>query len=285
MFPAALSPTRLLNRVKAVVRRVAGIVGQRGLAVSAVAPVRVPGPVTAEMRGRAAGWMRARLRALSAVMRRIEAGAVLAAPVRGTRAAGCGRIAATREGVPAEARLPRGFGWISAFEPGVREHGAAFAAWLSEPAMQAKVMAAPERMARVISPILMATGVARPAWFPVVARRGRASLSHYGQGLDAAGPGEDDSSGAGSVGSIPPLAPLVRGVEKDSQSERSFVPAAVLPLMECGTGQRLGGGSRACVADGSIAANSGAAGVSSKIRHIRRSGVVRPFCYNIVSIK
>jgi hypothetical protein len=264
MFPAALSPTRLLNRVKAVVRRVAGIVGQRGLAVSAVSPVRVPGPVTAEMRGRAAGWMRARLRALSAVMRRIEAGVVLAAPVRGTRAAGCGRTAVTREGVPAEARLPRGFGWMCAFEPEVREDGAAFAAWLGEPAMQAMMNAAPERMARAVSPILTAAGVARPAWFPVVARRGRASLSHHGQELDAAGSGEDAASGAGSVGSTPPLAPLVRGVEKDSASERSLVPAAVLPLMECGTGQRLGGGSRACVADGSIAAHSGAVGVFSK---------------------
>jgi hypothetical protein len=172
MFSAPFLST-LLHRVKAVVRRVVRPVGERARSVAPDAAGMAISPV---LRGLAQRWVRVRLRALSALMRRIEAGERLDRPAPSRRKAV--PMAFPREPAPepAEARLPRGFGWMCGFEPNLRQDGAAFAEWLSEPAMRAKVLAAPERMARAIGPILTATGAARPEWFPAVAKRVKRSF-------------------------------------------------------------------------------------------------------------
>jgi hypothetical protein len=167
MFSAPFLAT-LLHRVRAVVRRAVRPGAERARAVPAEAADR---PVSPELRGRARAWMRAKLRALSALMRRIEAGARLDQPARALR----GARAQAAPCVPADAvageRLPRGRGWMCAFGPNVGRDGAAFADWLAEPWMRAKVAAAPEHMARAIWPILHATGTARPEWFPTRAEK------------------------------------------------------------------------------------------------------------------
>jgi hypothetical protein len=188
MFSAPFLST-LLHRVKAVVRRVVrpGVVRARSEAADAAGAVSTGGPISPVMRGRMQGWLSTKLRTLSALMRRIEAGAVLQAPVAASRAVTSGVDAsAARVSVPPEERLPRGFGWMCAFGPDVRGDGRAFVEWLNEPAMRAKVMAAPEEMARVLSPILNATGEARPAWFPDLPKRVRRRRVRAGQCL--AGP-------------------------------------------------------------------------------------------------
>jgi hypothetical protein len=182
---SALPPPTLLDRLKAVVRRVAGLVRERGRVVPLRAPTPVAAAVSPELRGLAKEWLATKLRALSALsalMRRIEAGDVLARPV------GLGRAPArcvvaepstaepvVRAEIAPAARLPRGFGWMCAFGPDVRTNGAAFGAWLNQPWPQALVMAAPGRMARLIGPILTATGENRPDWFPKQKPRGKAA--------------------------------------------------------------------------------------------------------------
>lgn len=171
MFSAPFLST-LLHRAKAVVRRVVGTAAARARGVPAgVAPETISG----ELRRTTRDWMRGKLRALSALTRRIEAGERPDLPVPSWREAAAGDVSKERRAVPAEARLPRGFGWMCAVEPTIRQAGAAFADWLSEPATQAKVLAAPQAMARAISPILHATGATTPDWFPVVQKRAKNS--------------------------------------------------------------------------------------------------------------
>jgi hypothetical protein len=172
MFSAPFLST-LLDRVKAVVRRVVRPVGERARSAAPGAAGMAISPVT---RGLAREWMRGRLRALSALMRRIEAGERLDRPAPSRRKAVAMAFSREPAPEPGEARLPRGFGWMCGFEPNLRQDGAAFAEWLSEPAMRAKVLAAPERMARAIGPILTATGAARPEWFLAVAKRVKRSF-------------------------------------------------------------------------------------------------------------
>jgi hypothetical protein len=171
MFPAPFL-SALLHRVKAVVRRVAGPVAAR---VRIVPGAAAPVAISPELRRATRGWMRGKLRALSALTRRIEAVARPKLPDPSRRAAAAREVSAARGAVPPKARLPRGFGWMCAVEPTIRQAGAAFADWVSEPAMQAKVLAAPEAMARAISPILHATGATTPDWFPVVQKRAKNS--------------------------------------------------------------------------------------------------------------
>jgi hypothetical protein len=210
MFPGLPSPATLLNRVKAIVRRVAGVVGDRRRTVSPHASAVPALAISPVLRGIAQGWMRTKLRALSALMRRIEAGERLDTPVGVSGAAQGAFAPAVRVAVPPEERLPRRFGWMCAFEPTIRQDGAAFAEWLSEPAMRAMISAAPERMARVISPILTAAGTDRPAWFPVMPRRridvvascrGKPGPALDGSGsLEPAGtPTTDDGHRSGSI--------------------------------------------------------------------------------------
>ncbi len=177
MFRPAPFLVTLLDRAKAIVRRVARprVEGP----VSAAADTATGGPVPPVMQRLANGWMRSKLRALSALIRRVEAGERLNTPVRATLVAKGRDARVVRAAVPPPERLPRGFGWMCAFGPHVRGDGAAFAAWLSEPAMQARMLAAPVQMARVIGPILNATGERRSEWFP---KRANVSRPARGQG-------------------------------------------------------------------------------------------------------
>ncbi len=206
----------LLDRVKAIVRRVARPAGERARLMPVDAPVEVPAAWTLSpvVRGLARGWMSDKLHALSALMRRIEAGERLmappahrlSAPSPGAHhgAAGNSPAPETPAAVPPEERLPRGFGWMCRFGPNVRRDGLAFAAWLNEPAMKATVLAAPERMARLIGPILGATGERRPAWFPVSPARVRAGRRRGSSPPPGERP-EWDSNGPGDLGAVASL--------------------------------------------------------------------------------
>jgi hypothetical protein len=219
MFSAPFLST-LLHRAKAVVRRVVGTAAARARGVPAgVAPETISG----ELRRTTRDWMRGKLRALSALTRRIEAGERPDLPVPSWREAAAGDVSKERRAVPAEARLPRGFGWMCAVEPTIRQAGAAFADWLSEPATQAKVLAAPQAMARAISPILHATGATPPDWFPVVGKRAkypsRGGKSECGASIEGSGRVGDSICGfcedavcdLGSAGVIPPPTPPTGG--------------------------------------------------------------------------
>jgi hypothetical protein len=198
MFSAPFLTT-LLDRVKAVVRRVARPGAERARQVAAGTPPYVPaeGPVSPLLGGLAQGWMAAKLRAVSALMRRIEAGETIAAPApaMAARAAVVAgeSVPVTRGTVPPEARLPREFGWMCGLSPEVRRDGAAFVELLNEPWMKAKVLAAPERMAGLIGPILTATGQARPEWFPVAPVRVRAGRA----AATGSFPAREEGSGSG----------------------------------------------------------------------------------------
>jgi hypothetical protein len=182
MFPAVPFLVTLLDRVKAIVRRVTRPVVARPAAECAQAASRAaPGdigagrPIPTELRGLMGDWMSRRLKALSALMRRIEAGETLPAPAPagGGRptAAALGRVVSAP--LPPEERLPRGFGWMCAFSPTARHDGVALTEWLNEPWMKAKVLAEPERMARLIGPLLSATGERRPDWCPRLPKKAR----------------------------------------------------------------------------------------------------------------
>jgi hypothetical protein len=195
MFSAPFLVT-LLDRVKAIVRRVARPVAERTRTVAADAASSIPCTLT----GPAQDWMSAKLRALSALMRRIEAGEVfepLAAAPRKPAAAEHD-APSVRPCVPPEKRRPQGFGWMCALGPNVRRDGAAFAEWLSEPAMQAMVFAAPERMARRIAPILAATGEVKPGWFPKPAKRAKKPVPPRQEGLRCGGDAVASLDGADS---------------------------------------------------------------------------------------
>jgi hypothetical protein len=171
MFSAPFLVT-LLDRVKAIVRRVVRPAATRPQAIPADPATTAQRPISPALRGRMQSWLSTRLAALSRLMGRIDAGE---RPVCARRKMGLRKNAApgAPASIPPENRLPRGFGWMCAFGPDVREDGAAFAAWLSETEMQTRVLAAPERIAKLVGPILSATGERRPAWFPVAPKRAR----------------------------------------------------------------------------------------------------------------
>jgi hypothetical protein len=178
MFSAPFLVT-LLDRVKAIVRRVAGPpaerAGRAGTGARADAPMDEP--ISPEMRGLAYGWMSAKVRALSALMRRIETGKMSGSPARPSRTAM--DVSVPRAATAGPVRLPRGFGWMCGFGPDVRRDGQAFADLLNGPMMKAMVLAAPEQMAPLIGPILAATGEAMPEWFPTRARKVRRSRAQH----------------------------------------------------------------------------------------------------------
>jgi hypothetical protein len=166
MFSAPFLVT-LLDRVKAIVRRVARPVAMPARMVSGMAATTVA-PMPPVLHGPAEDWMAAKARALATLMRRIRAGEKLEPSLTVPHKAVLGRdpAALARARVAPQERLPRGFGWMCASGPKVREHGRMFAEWLSEPGTRALVLTAPERMARVIEPILNATGERGPEWLP-----------------------------------------------------------------------------------------------------------------------
>jgi hypothetical protein len=172
MFSAPFLST-LLDRVKAIVRRVA----RPRAELVRTSPVEARVAVSPVLRGIARDWLSAKLRALSALMRRVEAGEPVEMPAS---AALAGKVADA-----AGECLPRGFGWMCAIDPHAPEAGAAFVHWLNEPEVRAKVMAAPEEMARVIGPILYAVGAALPDWLAVVPEGGKTvpSPCELGHGL------------------------------------------------------------------------------------------------------
>jgi hypothetical protein len=207
MSPAAPFLITLLHRVKAIVRRVRRPAAERGQVVTA--GISGDGVLSPEMRGVVECWMSAKLRALSALMRRIEAGEVPVLSVREKLGAKREHAASMRDAVSPEERLPRGLGWMCAFGPNVRGDGKAFAAFLSEPTMRAMVLTAPERMAKLISPILTATGERKPEWFPTVARRVKNPLHSCDPadpvwlGAEKSSPVPESSQGM-TPGSLPP---------------------------------------------------------------------------------
>ncbi len=170
MFSAPFLVT-LLDRVKAVVRRVVRPAVERSVRLTASSPATQP--VSAALRDMARGWMSAKLNALWGLMRRIDTGQTIEPSASPSRRAHVNRISAQglRETASQEERLPRGFGWMCAFEANARLDGQAFAEWLNEPATQAMVMCAPGRMARLMGPLLNATGQRRPEWFSAVPKR------------------------------------------------------------------------------------------------------------------
>jgi hypothetical protein len=211
MFSAPFLVT-LLDRVKAVVRRVAqpGVKHVRRVPEAACAAASPP--VSPLLRGLAKVWMDTRLRALSALIRRIEAGERFEAPTRPHRVARRVDASGAREPAAPDMRLPRGSGWMCPLGPDVRKDGQAFAAWLSEPAMKARVLAEPQRMARLISPTLTATGACRPEWFAAEAKRGNKAprIREPEQRADVAW-----TCGAGHAGSE-----IREGAPPDSQCRR-----------------------------------------------------------------
>jgi hypothetical protein len=197
MFRPAPFLVTLLDRVKAIVRRVARPVEAR----TRIAPPGARGgvaagePISPALRGLVQGWMDARLQALSALIRKIEAGESLETPVRAPLTAPNADAPLLWNAASPQLSLPRGFGWMCAFGPNVRRDGAAFAEWLNDPAMQARVLAAPERMAGLIGPILSATGQSRPEWFAAMPKRIRKNAFRSGGerpecGATAIDPGE-----------------------------------------------------------------------------------------------
>jgi hypothetical protein len=303
MFSAPFLST-LLHRVKAVVRRVVRPRAERARVVSVSATEMAIAPA---LRAAAHGWMRTKLRALSALLWRIEAGERLDTPVRPARAAKRVDESVERDSIPPEARLPRGFGWMCAFGPHIREDGALFAAWLSEPAMRARVMAAPEHMARTISPILAATGAERPEWFPVAPKRAREN-AWFGAGRAGCGgdapedgvvvdPGTEsfegppaDSKSFERVGDIsnlgcftPPLDPPTRGRVFGACSQGFVPPAVSLRRRGFGPGRDkpLSGSQNPLNRPWGFP--NGRFQKVSELRRIGRPGIVRLFRYDTIT--
>jgi hypothetical protein len=301
MFSAPFLST-LLRRVKAVVRRVARPVAACARRAAAGASERQAQAISPVLRGAAGEWMRARLRALSAVMRRIEAGERLDRPGRRSRrTASRGDGARGERGLlPPEARLPRGFGWMCAFVPEVRRDGAAFAAWLGEPAMQARFSAAPETMARAVGPILTAVGQGRPEWFPAMGSAARrrcadsssAAFGDLGISGDAgAGVGDrrvkpGDDGCAVETKSTVAAPPLTEGAEIVASPNRNVSRPARISNTGPGFCSRVTlTGDRAPV---DARANSSPRESESRfkcsfqfLRRIRDPGNARAYCYDI----
>ncbi len=239
MFSAPFLVT-LLDRVKAVVRRVARPVAERARSGPGAVLASAREPISPVLRGIAQGWMSAKLRALSALMRRIEAGETLGAAVRAPSVSNVLDARPMQQAIPPEERLPRGFGWMCAFGPNVRGDGAAFAELLNEPWMRAKVLAAPERMAGLIGPLLNATGARRPEWFPVAPRKAKRVSDTSVQGADS-GPDGAASHGAhrpgaahadigeSQISTLPAARPTPVAVRRSLVQGAKFAPPAGRP--------------------------------------------------------
>ncbi len=245
MFSAPFLVT-LLDRVKAIVRRVAGPPAERARLVSGDGAAPAQRPISPALRRFAEAWMSAKVRNLSAFMRRIRAGEDLDAANAGPGKAASGKAAApvVRAARAPSERRPRGFGWMCGFGPNVRRDGQAFAAWLNQPEVRVLVLAGPQRMAQVIGPILTATGERRPDWFPVVPKRARRTVSPLRGGVcdfeqDAAGSGDAEDRGCGSYRSEPPASPRsTLSPHGGRRSSRCDPDAATTPLYAVWVGKR-----------------------------------------------
>ncbi len=228
------------------------------------------GPIPPALRELATRWMSARLKALSALMRRIEAGECLTSPLMSPRDTAAPPPRGLRAPLASEEHLPRGFGWMRGFGPNVERDGQAFVDWLNEPVMTAKVMIAPEQMARVIGPILTATGQRRPEWFPMVAGRRHAirqtcvASCDGGSELGANAPDAGDIAvpDMGSRIIIPCANPSVRGQEKTANLQPQVLPPPLPPRAHSKTFDPKE--------------------IFSKMSRSGSAGFSRPFCYVVI---
>jgi hypothetical protein len=174
MFPYPLPPdASLAQRLGAVVLRVLGALGERTRRVPNGSPVHhlVPQAVY----DRVHAWLRARRLAIMALMERIQAGTLRPPRVYAPRVAADGAEAKPRKVPPPEERIPPLFGWVCRWAPEARYAGHDLSALLEDAQMKALVLAAPERMAPLWTPLLNALGRPKPDWFPKVPKRPRRS--------------------------------------------------------------------------------------------------------------
>jgi hypothetical protein len=70
-------------------------------------------------------------------------------------------------------RLPRGFGWLARHSPETMHQGTDLLALLNQPWMKARILSLPGPMAQIYGPVLAATGIPAPEWFPKPPPRAR----------------------------------------------------------------------------------------------------------------
>jgi hypothetical protein len=181
----------LAQRLGAVVLRVLGALGERTRRVPDGSPVHhlVPQAVY----DRVHAWLRARRLAIMALMERIQAGTLRPPRPYAPRALAEGTEPRARKMPPPEERIPPVFGWVCRWAPEARFAGHDLSALLEDAEMKALVLAAPERMVRLWTPMLNALGRPKPDWFPKWPKRVRKrSLRRCrevtGRAVEAAGP-------------------------------------------------------------------------------------------------
>ncbi len=124
-------------------------------------------------------WLRARRLAILALMERIQAGTLRPPRPYAPRMLAEGSEAKPRKMPPPEDRVPPVFGWVCRWAPEARYAGHDLSALLEDAQMKALVLAAPERMVRLWTPMLNALGRPKPDWFPKVPRRRRRSRAGH----------------------------------------------------------------------------------------------------------
>jgi hypothetical protein len=163
----------LAQRLGAVVLRVLGALGERTRRVPDGSPVHhlVPQAVY----DRVHAWLRARRLAIMALMERIQAGTLRPPRPYAPRMLADGAEVKPRRVPPPAERIPPVFGWVCRWAPEARFAGHDLSALLEDAEMKALVLAAPERMVRLWTPMLNALGRPKPDWFPKLPRRLRRS--------------------------------------------------------------------------------------------------------------
>jgi hypothetical protein len=163
--------TSLAARLKAFVRGVVRAVGQRVRPAASDATCFDPVPPSAS---RIVGeWLRARLTAIETATARIEAGMRRRVTPNASHITAQRRAPDAPAGAPRADRLAPRFGWVCRWAPETEWGGAAVCELLEGPRLRSLFMAAPDRMARLWSPLLNALGQIRPEWFPQLAHRAR----------------------------------------------------------------------------------------------------------------
>ncbi len=185
MFPYPLPPdASLAQRLANVVLRVLGALGERTRRVPNGSPERhlVPQAVY----DRVLAWLQVRRLAILALMARIQAGTLRPPRPYAPRTLAEGAEPRARKVPPPADRIPPVFGWVCRWAPEARYAGHDLSALLEDAQMKALVLAAPERMVRLWTPMLNALGRPKPDWFPKlpkrVRRRARPPLHPFGPG-------------------------------------------------------------------------------------------------------
>jgi hypothetical protein len=161
----------LAQRLGAVVLRVLGALGERTRRVPDGSPVHhlVPQAVYDFVHA----WLRARRLAIMALMERIQAGTLRQPRPYASRMLADGAEVKPRRVPPPAERIPPVFGWVCRWAPEARYAGHDLSALLEDAEMKALVLAAPERMVRLWTPMLNALGRPKPDWFPKLPKRVR----------------------------------------------------------------------------------------------------------------